>query len=90
MAMTNLAPTSLQIAILRSKASGKCDNTTARELYISERTLRRHLDELARTLGVAGRLALGIEVGQRGWLENSRTGTEYLHTCCCRSENEAA
>lgn len=90
MAMTNLAPTSLQIAILRSKASGKCDNTTARELYISERTLRRHLDELARSLGVAGRLALGIEVGQRGWLENSRTGTEYLHTCCCRSVNEAA
>ncbi len=61
-------PTTLQIAILRSKASGKSDIAAARELHISERTLRRNLGELAQCLGVAGRLALGIEVGRRGWL----------------------
>lgn len=89
MSKTDVSPTSLQIAILRSKASGKDDAAAARELHISERTLRRHLDQLTRTLGVAGRLALGIEVGQRGWLSGERIGAQHHIARGCRALDDS-
>lgn len=49
-------------------AAGMTDTAVARQLDISERTLRRRLKDLMDELGVDSRFAAGVRAVERGWL----------------------
>lgn len=62
-------PTTLQYMILRGMAAGHTIATVARTCKIGERTAYRHLDELAKRIGVASRAELLVEAVHRRWLD---------------------
>ncbi|WP_244925358.1 LuxR C-terminal-related transcriptional regulator [Georgenia faecalis] len=49
-------------------ASGAKDETIARELGLSERTLRRRSSALLARLGAANRFQAGVQAARRGWI----------------------
>ncbi|MFI6427875.1 LuxR C-terminal-related transcriptional regulator [Promicromonospora sp. NPDC050880] len=55
-------------ALLALLASGAKDEAIARELGLSERTLRRRSADLLRRLGAANRFQAGVQAVRRGWL----------------------
>ncbi|MCP2266964.1 TrmB family transcriptional regulator [Promicromonospora thailandica] len=55
-------------ALLALLASGAKDEAIARELGLSERTLRRRTTDLLRRLGAANRFQAGVQAVRRGWL----------------------
>ncbi|MBO0610253.1 helix-turn-helix transcriptional regulator [Myceligenerans salitolerans] len=61
-------PTAEDHALLTLLASGATDETIARELGISSRTLRRRSADLLRRLGAANRFQAGVRAAARGWI----------------------
>jgi DNA-binding CsgD family transcriptional regulator len=55
-------------AILALMAAGATDETIARQLGVSRRTVTRHLTTLFERLGVTTRFQAGVQASQRGWL----------------------
>ncbi|WP_164745280.1 LuxR C-terminal-related transcriptional regulator [Georgenia faecalis] len=55
-------------ALLGLLASGAKDETIARELGLSERTLRRRSAALLARLGAANRFQAGVQAARRGWI----------------------
>lgn len=55
-------------ALLALLGSGAKDETIARELGLSERTLRRRSADLMRRLGAANRFQAGVQAVRRGWI----------------------
>lgn len=55
----------------RSKRAGCTNKTTARELGVSEPTIKFHLRNLCRKLGVGNRRAAIGEARPRGWLDET-------------------
>ncbi|MGH2711880.1 MAG: helix-turn-helix transcriptional regulator [Actinomycetota bacterium] len=54
--------------VLELMAMGLKDQTIARELGVSERTLDRRISELLHQLGAGTRFQAGVLAGQRGWI----------------------
>jgi len=44
------------------------DGVIARQMAINERTVRRHVSELAERLGAASRCQIGAQAARRGWV----------------------
>jgi DNA-binding CsgD family transcriptional regulator len=62
-----------QRVILRLLASGARDEAIARQLGISDRTLRRIVGELLDRLGAPSRFAAGVLAARHGWLDEPVT-----------------
>jgi DNA-binding NarL/FixJ family response regulator len=69
-------PTELQYMILRAMVAGRTIATVARTCKIGERTVYRHLDELAKSVGARSRAELLVEATRRGWLDTA-SGEPY-------------
>jgi len=61
-------PTSEDIAILSLFGAGAKDEVIARELGLSERTLRRRSADLLQRLGAGNRFQAGVQAAKRGWI----------------------
>lgn len=55
-------------AILQCLNAGMKDDAIARQLGISERTVRRRVADLAARLGAASRFQIGAQAARRGWV----------------------
>lgn len=55
-------------ALLALLSAGLKDEAIARQLQISERSLRRRMSVLLGRLGAASRFQAGVQAGRRGWL----------------------
>ncbi|WP_411089800.1 response regulator transcription factor [Streptomyces sp. 061-3] len=55
-------------ALVGLLAAGMKDETVARHLGVSLRTLRRRVSELQERLGASSRFQLGVRAAQRGWV----------------------
>lgn len=55
-------------ALLHLLHAGLKDETIARQLGLSERTLRRRITDLTTRLGATSRFQAGAQVVRRGWL----------------------
>lgn len=53
--------------LLRLMGTGALDETIARELGLSARTLRRRITRLQRVLGARSRFQMGVVAAERGW-----------------------
>jgi DNA-binding CsgD family transcriptional regulator/sugar-specific transcriptional regulator TrmB len=60
-----------ELELLRLLAAGLTDEAAAARLAISDRTVRRIMNDLCERLGAASRFEAGIKAAQAGWLENS-------------------
>ncbi|WP_433272126.1 response regulator transcription factor [Actinosynnema sp. CS-041913] len=58
----------VQRRILRLAAEGCKDDTIARLLGLSSRSVRRHMEKLAARAGASNRLTLGVAAARLGWL----------------------
>ena len=58
----------VQRQILRAMASGMSDETIARSVDTSVRTVRRHISSVMENLGVNSRFAAGAMAAKRGWI----------------------
>lgn len=58
----------VQRRILRLAAQGLKDDSIARVLGLSSRSVRRHMEKLADRAGASNRLTLGIAAAQLGWI----------------------
>ncbi|BEL06420.1 LuxR family transcriptional regulator [Actinoplanes sichuanensis] len=58
--------------ILRMMAAGMKDQTIARILDISRRTVQQHISDAATVLGARTRFQLAVLAGRRGWLSDQR------------------
>lgn len=54
--------------VIRRLAAGQRDRDIARDLYISERTVKFHVKNMLRKLGVRTRIQAVFEATQKGWL----------------------
>ncbi len=61
--------------ILRLMAQGDTDETIARKLAVSDRTVRRLISVLTAQLGARSRFQAGVRATERGWLGNATTPT---------------
>lgn len=59
---------SLDSELLRLLSAGLKDETVARHLALSERTVRRHVAELIDRLGASSRFQAGVQAAKRGWV----------------------
>jgi DNA-binding NarL/FixJ family response regulator len=64
----DLEPTSATRRLLRLMRTGAIDETIAREMGISLRTLHRRITRLQDLLGVRSRFQLGVIACERGWV----------------------
>ncbi|MFI6354228.1 LuxR C-terminal-related transcriptional regulator [Streptomyces sp. NPDC050743] len=55
-------------ALLHLLHAGLKDETTCRQLGLSERTLRRRITDLTARLGATSRFQAGAQAVRRGWL----------------------
>ncbi|WGY02391.1 LuxR C-terminal-related transcriptional regulator [Nocardioides sp. QY071] len=55
-------------SLLTLLAAGLTDDAIARELGVSDRTVRRRLAHLQEVLGAASRFQLGVQAARNGWL----------------------
>ena len=60
------ALTNRQLAVLRGLANGKANRAIGRELDISENTVKQHVKDIFRLLGLANRLEAGIAAKRHG------------------------
>ncbi|XVV00375.1 LuxR C-terminal-related transcriptional regulator [Actinosynnema sp. CA-248983] len=58
----------VQQRIVRLAANGFKDDTIARMLGLSTRSVRRHLEKLAARVGATNRLSLGVAATRLGWV----------------------
>ncbi|WP_141892904.1 helix-turn-helix domain-containing protein [Microbacterium kyungheense] len=58
----------LDVEVLRLLAAGLKDETVARHLGLSERTVRRRVADLMTRLGATSRFAAGVQSARRGWI----------------------
>ncbi|MFE6995004.1 helix-turn-helix domain-containing protein [Microbacterium sp. NPDC057659] len=58
----------LDSELLRLLSAGLKDETVARHLGLSERTVRRHVAELIERLGASSRFQAGAQAAKRGWV----------------------
>ncbi|QFZ20158.1 helix-turn-helix transcriptional regulator [Saccharothrix syringae] len=58
----------MQSRILRLAAQGLKDESIARVLGLSARSVRRHMEKLAERAGASNRLTLGIAAARLGWI----------------------
>ncbi|MEJ2851857.1 MULTISPECIES: helix-turn-helix transcriptional regulator [unclassified Saccharothrix] len=58
----------VQLRILRLAAGGFKDDTIARMLGLSARSVRRHMEKLAALAGTTNRLSLGVAATRLGWV----------------------
>ncbi|UJP09414.1 LuxR C-terminal-related transcriptional regulator [Microbacterium sp. KUDC0406] len=58
----------LDSELLRLLSAGLKDETVARHLGLSERTVRRHVAELIDRLGASSRFQAGAQAARRGWV----------------------
>ncbi|NUT92630.1 MAG: response regulator transcription factor [Saccharothrix sp.] len=58
----------VQQRIVRLAAGGFKDDTIARMLGLSTRSVRRHLEKLAARVGATNRLSLGVAATRLGWV----------------------
>lgn len=63
-----VGPTVQTQTLLRLLSAGVTDETIARDLSISQRTLQRRIAEPQRSLGAQTRFQLGVQAARRGWL----------------------
>jgi len=63
-----------QRRVLRQAAAGHTESTIAARLHLSERTVRREIQDLCDAFGVNNRLALGIALGQLGLVDLDLAG----------------
>jgi DNA-binding CsgD family transcriptional regulator len=61
-------PTDRDIALLKMLAAGQTDESIARKMGVSLRTVRRHVAELLRRLDAQSRFQAGVEAVRREWL----------------------
>ncbi|MDD9205703.1 hypothetical protein PU560_04365, partial [Georgenia sp. 10Sc9-8] len=62
------APSPEEIELLRVLARGAKDESAARTLGVSVRTVRRMIAALSERLDAPGRFAMGAEAARRGWI----------------------
>jgi DNA-binding CsgD family transcriptional regulator len=61
-------PADRDIALLKMLAAGQTDESIARKMGVSLRTVRRHVAELLRRLDAQSRFQAGVEAVRREWL----------------------
>lgn len=64
----DLEPTAATRRLLRLMRTGAIDETIARELGVSLRTVHRRITRLQVLLGVRSRFQLGVIACERGWV----------------------
>lgn len=57
-----------QIAILRLIRRGHSNREIAAEVHLSENTVKTHIQDIVRKLGVRNRVEAAIEAGKSGWI----------------------
>ena len=57
-----------QVAILRLISRGHSNREIAAEVHLSENTVKTHVQEIFRKLGVRNRVEAAIEAGKSGWI----------------------
>ncbi|GLW05570.1 LuxR family transcriptional regulator [Microtetraspora sp. NBRC 13810] len=62
------------IQVLRLAAQGLCDETIARHLGVSVRTVRARFADAMTELGAQSRFHAGVEAARRGWLDGDAMG----------------
>ncbi|MFE7393699.1 response regulator transcription factor [Streptomyces sp. NPDC057582] len=62
------APTDDTRQLLTYLSGGLTDESIARELGVSERTVARRIARLQEVLGAQTRFQLGVQASRRGWL----------------------
>lgn len=70
--------------ILRMMAVGMKDDTIARILNLSRRTVQQHISDAGTVLGARTRFQIAVLAGQQGWL--TAYGTETATTVAARAE----
>src|SRR5262249_31010903 len=76
-AATDDGPTPIQTLILRLLAAGMKDESIARHLGVSIRTVRRNLTTLAEQVGAPTRFALATVAAERGWIADGAPARPY-------------
>ncbi|NUQ90345.1 MAG: response regulator transcription factor [Glycomyces artemisiae] len=71
-------PADDHLSVLRLLYEGHTDQTIARRLHRSERSIRGIISMLSGHTATRGRFALGAEAARRGWLEISGTCSESV------------
>jgi DNA-binding CsgD family transcriptional regulator len=71
----NGVPSDMQLLILRLLAAGMKDESIARHLGVSLRTVRRNLTTLCEAVGAPTRFTLATFAAERGWIAASATTT---------------
>jgi DNA-binding NarL/FixJ family response regulator len=56
------------VQVLRLAAQGMCDDSIARQLGVSVRTVRARFADAMSELGAQSRFHAGVEAARRGWL----------------------
>jgi DNA-binding NarL/FixJ family response regulator len=62
------APSPLEQRIVRMLAAGVKDETIARQLEVSSRTVNRYMDRIMAKLGASTRFQAGLQAARLGWL----------------------
>jgi DNA-binding NarL/FixJ family response regulator len=57
-----------QVAILRLISRGHSNREIAAEVHLSENTVKTHIQEIFRKLGVRNRVEAAILAGKSGWI----------------------
>ena len=65
---TNAEPTTATRQLMALLSAGLTDESIARELGISERTVHRRVSRLQQLLGAQTRFQLGVQASRQGWL----------------------
>ncbi len=65
---THEEPTTATRRLMALLSAGLTDESIARELGVSERTVHRRVSRLQQLLGAQTRFQLGVQVSRRGWL----------------------
>lgn len=66
--VVDIEPTPATQRLLRLMRTGAIDETIARELGVSLRTVHRRITRLQNLLGVRSRFQLGVTACERGWV----------------------
>lgn len=62
------SPSGLERRVLAALVTADKDETAARELDVSVRTLRRHVADIMARLGTANRFQAGVRAKEKGWI----------------------
>jgi DNA-binding CsgD family transcriptional regulator len=69
-------PSETQLVILRLLAAGMKDESIARHLQVSLRTVRRNITSLCEKVGAPTRFTLAAIAAERGWISGPRTSSQ--------------